>query len=180
MSLINIEGLSQDDVIAQIVKAIQNSPDSEDKKNFIRDLAAKLEIPATSDPAPASAEPEEECPDYREKFDLQEYSAGHPNIQHRGKLVFIDDTDWEEDEANNVVFGDCCADTYFAGTLSDVDPDETDIDTVIDELTDRAEKIRNVLDTLRGIRDNGGKYVIWNNDEDFDYSEFESGDEFDD
>jgi hypothetical protein len=180
MSLINIEGLSQDDVIAQIVKAIQNSPDSEDKKNFIRDLAAKLEIPVTPGSGLSDSIPVEECSDYREKFDLQEYSAGHPNIQHRGKLVFIDDSDWAEDEANSVVFGDSCADTYFADGLSDVDTDDTDIDTLIDELDERAEKIRNVLGTLREIRDNGGKYVVWNNDDDFDYSEFESGDDFDD
>ena len=179
MSLINIEGLSQDDVIAQIVKAIQNSPDSEDKKNFIRDLAAKLEIPVTSEPGP-DPEPEGECSDYREKFNLHEYSDGHPNIQQRGKLVFIDDSDWDEDEANNVVFGDSCADTYFADELSEVDTDSEQIYDLIDELNERAEKIRNVLHTLREIRDNGGKYVVWNNDEDFDYSEFESGDFFDD
>ena len=87
--------------------------------------------------------------------------------------MFIDDSCWDEDFARNIFgddpndFGACDFDDIACGCSS------LDIDEAINNVDDAIEKLKAVKQTLKDCQDNGGEYVIWNNDNDFDY---ETGD----
>ena len=58
----------------------------------------------------------------------------------------------------------CCRDS------EDVSHGEgLDIDRAIDNVDEAIEKLKAVKQTLKNCKDNSGEYVIWNNDDDFDY-----------
>ena len=180
MSLINVNGQNdqnQAEALAkQLMDLIQSAPDSQEKVNFIRDLADKLGIQAgdTQEQVDAYDEEEEEevHVDYCDEHDLKCYDNGHDDIEQRGKLVFIDDQSWDEDFAHTIFDDDpnsyCCCD------FDDVSNGQSiDIDSAINNVDDAIEELKAVKQTLKRCQDNGGKYVIWNNDDDFDY---ETGD----
>lgn len=173
MSLINVNGQVDQNAaaqlaaqLAQIIQAAQNTPA---KSNFIRDLAARLGV-SVSTPAQNEddGDDDENCVDYRAEHDYEHYNDGHDNIEQRGKLVFIDDHVWDEDFARNI-FDDEPID-YHCRDFDDVSNGESrDIDRAIDNVDDAIEKLEAVKRTLKKCKDNGGEYVIWNNDDDFDY-----------
>jgi len=172
MSLLNIPGISQEDIVTQIVNAIKAAPDSAEKTEFIRDLAAKL---SAQSPAP---EPEEEGLDlaaeeenYCAEHEYDCYNDGHEDIEQRGKLVFIDSDNWDHDYAS-VIFADD-PDDYCAGDFYEVDDNSISIESAIENLKENIEMFQAAKRTLEHIKDNGGEYVIWNNDSGFDY---ETGD----
>ena len=165
MSLLNIPGISQEDIVTQIVNAIKAAPDSAEKTEFIRDLAAKL---SAQTPAP---EPEEEEQNYRDEHEYHCYDDGHDDIEQRGKLVFIDPDNWDNEYAS-VIFRDD-PDGYSATDFDEVDGNSITIETAIENLEENIEMFQAAKRTLERIKDNGGEYVIWNNDDGFDY---ETGD----
>lgn len=171
MSLLNIPGISQEDIVTQIVNAIKAAPDSAEKTEFIRDLAAKL---SAQSPAPEPEEEElddDEEPDYRDQHEFHCYDDDHEDIEQRGKLVFISDACWDHDYAS-VIFNDD-PDNYGARDFDEVDNSSISIESAIENLEENIEKFQAAKRSLERIKDNGGEYVIWNTDDDFDY---ETGD----
>ena len=172
MSLINVDSQVDQNAasqlaaqLAQIIQSAQNTPE---KANFIRDLAARLGVSAPSVQNEDNDNDDENCVDYRDEHDYVRYNDGHNDIEQRGKLVFIDDCYWAEYFAYNIFDDDpndyCCRD------FEDVSNGEgLDIDKAIDNIDEAIEKLKAVKQTLRNCKDNGGRYVIWNNDNDFDY-----------
>ena len=176
MSLINVNGQVDQNAasqlaaqLAQIIQSAQNTPE---KANFIRDLAARLGVSAPSVQNEDDEDDDENRVDYCGEHDYVCYNDDHNDIEQRGKLVFIDDCYWDEYFAYNIFDDDpndyCCRD------FEDVSNGEgLDIDKAIDNIDEAIEKLKAVKQTLRNCKDNGGRYVIWNNDNDFDY---ETGD----
>ena len=168
MSMLNLNALTAGAVIpaisqeqaAQLASAlaqlIQNAPDSQDKKNFIRDLAQKVGI----ETVPAK---------YDEAHELKEYtSQEHERIQQRGKLIFIDDRIWEESDAALIFNG--AADEYRSGDFEDVANDNCiDVDTAIENVEATIKLLTATKATLETAKANGGEVVTYNNDADFDY-----------
>ena len=179
MSLINVNGQVDQNAasqlaaqLAQIIQAAQNTPA---KSNFIRDLAARLGV-SVSTPAQNEddGDDDENCVDYRAEHDYEHYNDGHDDIEQRGKLVFIDDRCWDEDFAS-IIFGGNDPNDYIACDFEDVACSCTplSIDTALANVDETIEKLEAVKRTLEKCKGNGGRYVIWNNDNDFDY---ETGD----
>lgn len=173
MSLININGQIDQNTAAQLAtqlaQIIQAAPDTPEKANFIRDLAAQLGV---SNQNEDNEDNEENRVDYRNEHEYVCYNDGHDDIEHRGKLVFIDDRVWDEDFARNIFDGDTS--DFCGGNFDDVEYDEAlDIDNAIDNVDAAIEKLKAIKQTLKKCKDNGGECVIWNNDDDFDY---ETGD----
>ena len=180
MSLINVNGQvdqnSATQLAAQLAQIIQAAPDTPAKTNFIRDLAARLGV-SVSTPAQNEEDEgdDENRVDYRDEHECERYGGGgHDVIEQRGKLVFIDDRCWDEDFAS-IIFGGNDPSDYIAFDFDDVACDCTplSIDTALDNVDEAIEKLEAVKRTLKKCKDNGGRYVIWNNDRDFDY---ETGD----
>ena len=173
MSLININDQVDQNAaaqlatqLAQIIQSAQNTPE---KANFIRDLAARLGV---STPAPEQNEDDdnddENSVDYRVEHEYDCYNDGHDNIEQRGKLVFIDNRCWDKDFANNIFNDD--PNSYWGWDFDDVsNGGGFDIDLAIDNVDEAIKKLEAVKRTLKNCKDNGGEYVIWNNDDDFDY-----------
>ena len=174
MSLINVNGQVDQNaaaqLAAQLAQIIQAAPNTPAKSNFIRDLAARLGV---STPAPEQNVVEDDNDvenrvDYRDEHEYDCYNDDHDNIEQRGKLVFIDEHVWDEDFARNI-FDDEPFD-YHCRDFDDVSNGESlDIDRAIDNVDDAIEKLEAAKRTLKKCKDNGGEYVIWNNDADFDY-----------
>lgn len=168
MSMLNLNALTAGGAIpaisqeqaAQLASAlaqlIQNAPDSQDKKNFIRDLAEKVGI----ETVPGK---------YDETHALKEYTpAEHERIQQRGKLIFIDDSKWDEAYACLVFNGD--ADDYRSDDFQDIEGDACiDVDTAIENVEATIKLLTATKATLETAKANGGKVVTYNNDADFDY-----------
>ena len=178
MSLININGQvdqnATSQLAAQLAQIIQAAPDTPAKTNFIRDLAARLGVSvSTPEQSEDDDNDDENSVDYRVEHEYDRYNDGHDAIEQRGKLVFIDDRAWDEAFAQNIFrFTNpsdyCCAD------FDDVaNAEALDIDKAIGYASDVIETMKAVKRTLEKCKDNGGRYVIWNNDDDFDY---ETGD----
>ena len=173
MSLINVNGQvdqnAASQLAAQLAQIIQAAPDTPAKTNFIRDLAARLGVSvSTPEQNEDDDNDDENSVDYRVEHEYDRYNDGHDNIEQRGKLVFIDDQAWDEDFARNI-FDDEPND-YLCRDFDDVSNGESlDIDRAIDNVDDAIEKLEAVKRTLKNCKDNGGEYVIWNNDDDFDY-----------
>ena len=176
MSLINVNGQVDQNataqLAAQLAQIIQAAPNTPAKSNFIRDLAARLGVSVSTPEQSEDDDNDENHVDYRVENEYDRYNDGHDNIEQRGKLVFIDDSCWDEDFARNIFddepFDYCCRD------FDDVSNGESlDIDRAIDNVDDAIEKLEAAKRTLEKCRDDGGRYVIWNNDSDFDY---ETGD----
>lgn len=177
MSLININGQIDQNAAAQLAtqlaQIIQAAPNTPEKANFIRDLAAQLGV-STPAQDEDNNDDDENRVDYRDEHEYVCYNDGHDDIEHRGKLVFIDDRVWDEDFARNIFDGDDLGDFSacdFDGVASGYE--SIDIDKAIDNVDDAIEKLKAIKQTLKKCKDNGGEYVIWNNDDDFDY---ETGD----
>lgn len=168
MSMLNLNALTAGGAIpaisqeqaAQLATAlaqlIQNAPDSQDKKNFIRDLAEKIGI----ETVPAK---------YDEAHTLIEYEVPeHEKIQQRGKLIFIDDRNWDNAYACLVFNGD--ADDYRSGDFQDIESDScVDVDTAIENVEATIKLLTATKATLETAKANGGKVVTYNNDAEFDY-----------
>lgn len=168
MSMLNLNALTAGAAIpaisqeqaAQLASAlaqlIQNAPDSQDKKNFIRDLAQKVGI----ETVPAK---------YDEAHELKEYTPQeHERIQQRGKLIFIDDRIWEESDAALIFNGD--VDDYRSNDFADVAADAcVDVDTAIENVEATIKLLTATKATLETAKANGGEVVTYNNDADFDY-----------
>lgn len=175
MSLINVNGQIDQNaaaqLAAQLAQIIQAAPNTPEKTNFIRDLAAQLGVSTPTQNE--DNDNDENCVDYCYEHEYECYNDDHDDIEQRGKLVFIDDQSWDEDFACNI-FGDDPND-YGACDFDDVacGCSSLDIDCAIDNVDDAIEKLKAVKQTLKKCKDNGGEYVIWNNDDDFDY---ETGD----
>lgn len=173
MSLINVNGQIDQNaaaqLAAQLAQVIQSAPNTPAKSNFIRDLAARLGVSVSTPEQSEDDEGDDENHvDYRVEHEYDHYNDGHDDIEQRGKLVFIDDRAWDEDFACNIFDDDpndyCCRD------FEDVSNGEgLDIDKAIDNIDEAIEKLKAVKQTLKNCKDNGGEYVIWNNDDDFDY-----------
>ena len=173
MSLINVNGQIDQNaaaqLAAQLAQVIQSASNTPAKSNFIRDLAAQLGVSvSTPEQSEDDGDNDENHVDYRDEHDYVCYDDGHDDIAQRGKLVFIDDRAWDEDFASNIFDDDpndyCCRD------FEDVSNGEgLDIDRAIDNVDEAIEKLKAVKQTLKNCKDNGGEYVIWNNDSDFDY-----------
>ena len=175
MSLINVDGQIDQNaaaqLAAQLAQIIQAAPNTPEKANFIRDLAAQLGVstPAQNED---NDDNDENRVDYRDEHEYVCHNDGHADIEHRGKLVFIHDGDWDEDFARNIFDDD--PNSYCACDFDDVSNGEgIDIDRAITNVDDAIEQLKAVKQTLKDCKDNGGEYVIWNNDDDFDY---ETGD----
>ena len=176
MSLININGQIDQNAAAQLAtqlaQIIQAAPNTPEKTNFIRELAAQLGVSA-----PAQNEDNEDNDenrvDYRDEHEYVCHNDGHDDIEHRGKLVFIDDSSWDETFASNIFGGE--PNDYAAYDFDDIAAgcSSLDVDQAIDNVDEAIEKLKAVKQTLKDCKDNGGEYVIWNNDNDFDY---ETGD----
>ena len=172
MSLINVNGQVDQNAtaqlaaqLAQIIQSAQNTPE---KANCIRELAARLGVSAPPVQNEDDEDDDENRVDYCDEHDYVCYNDGHNDIEQRGKLVFIDDRAWDEDFAHNIFDDDpndyCCRD------FEDVSNGEgLDIDRAIDNVDEAIEKLKAVKQTLKNCKDNSGEYVIWNNDDDFDY-----------
>ena len=173
MSLINVNGQvdqnAASQLAAQLAQIIQAAPNTPAKSNFIRDLAARLGVSvSTPEQNKDDEDDDENRVDYRDEHEYDCYNDGHDNIEQRGKLVFIDDHAWDEDLAYNIFDNDpndyCCCD------FDDVSNGEgIDIDQAIANVGNVVEKLAAAKRTLEKCRDDGGRYVIWNNDDDFDY-----------
>ena len=174
MSLINVNGQVDQNaaaqLAAQLAQIIQAAPNTPAKSNFIRDLAAQLGI-SVSTPEQNVVEDDNDVEnrvDYRVEHEYDRYNDGHDNIEQRGKLVFIDDRVWDKDFANNIFNDD--PNSYWGCDFDDVSNGAgVDIDLAIDNVDDAIEKLEAAKRTLEKCKDNGGEYVIWNNDDDFDY-----------
>ena len=177
MSLININGQIDQNAAAQLAtqlaQIIQAAPNTPEKANFIRDLAAQLGISAPAQNEDNESNDENRV-DYRYEHEYTCYDDGHDYIEHRGKLVFIDDQNWDENFAR-IIFGDEDPNDYCATDFDDLATgcESLDIDVVIDNVDGAIEKLKAVKQTLKTCKDHGGEQVIWNNDDDFDY---ETGD----
>lgn len=178
MSLINVNGQVDQNAtsqlaaqLAQIIQSAQNTPE---KANFIRDLAARLGVSAPSVQNEEDEGDDENRVDYRDEHECERYDGGHDDIEQRGKLVFIDDRCWDEDFAS-IIFGGDNPNNYdaFDFDLVACGSDSIDVDQAIVNVDEAIEKLEAVKRTLWNCKDNGGEYVIWNNDSDFDY---ETGD----
>ena len=179
MPLINVNGQVDQNAatqlaaqLAQIIQSAQNTPE---KANFIRDLAARLGVSAPSVQNEDNDDgTDENRVDYCDEHECERYSGGHDDIEQRGKLVFIDNRCWDEDFAS-IIFGGNDPNDYIACDFEDVACGCTplSIDTALDNVDEAIEKLEAVKQTLWNCKDNGGEYVIWNNDSDFDY---ETGD----
>ena len=173
MSLINVNGQVDQNaaaqLAAQLAQIIQSAPNTPAKSNFIRDLAARLGVSvSTPEQSEDNDDDDENRVDYRVEHEYDRYNDGHDDIEQRGKLVFIDDHAWDEDFAYNI-FDDEPND-YLCRDFEDVSNGEgLDIDRAIDNVDEAIEKLKAVKQTLKNRKDNGGEYVIWNNDDDFDY-----------
>lgn len=173
MSLINVNGQVDQNaaaqLAAQLAQIIQSAPNTPAKSNFIRDLAARLGVSvSTPEQSEDNDDDDENRVDYRVEHEYDHYNDGHDDIEQRGKLVFIDDHAWDEDFARNI-FDDEPND-YLCRDFEDVSNGEgLDIDRAIDNVDEAIEKLKAVKQTLKNCKDNGGEYVIWNNDDDFDY-----------
>lgn len=178
MSLINVNGQVDQNaaaqLAAQLAQIIQAAPNTPEKTNFIRDLAARLGVSVQGQNEDNDDGTDENRVDYRNEHEYERYNDGHDDIEHRGKLVFINDYVWDEDFASIIFDGDDPNDHY-ACDFDDVARGCTplSIDTALDNVDEAIEKLEAVKRTLEKCRDNGGRYVIWNNDGDFDY---ETGD----
>ena len=94
MSLINANGQVDQNAAAT------NTPA---KSNFIHDLAARLGVSvSTPEQSEDNDDNDENHVDYRDEHDYKHYDDDHDDIEHRGKLVFIDDRVWDEDFARNI------------------------------------------------------------------------------
>ena len=174
MSLINVNGQVDQNaaaqLAAQLAQIIQAAPNTPEKTNFIRELAARLGVstPASEQNVVEDDNDDENSVDYRDEHEYDCYNDGHDNIEQRGKLVFIDEHAWDEDFARNI-FDDEPID-YHCRDFDDVSNGESlDIDRAIDNVDAAIEKLEAAKRTLKNCKDNGGEYVIWNNDDDFDY-----------
>lgn len=168
MSMLNLNALTAGDAIpaisqeqaAQLATAlaqlIQNAPDSQDKKNFIYDLAEKVGI----ETVPGK---------YDETHALKEYTpAEHERIQQRGKLIFIDDRNWEETDASLIFNDDVCG--YQSCDFLDVENDNCiDVDTAIENVEAFIKLLTATKTTLETAKANGGEVVTYSNDAAFDY-----------
>ena len=175
MSLINVNGQVDQNtaaqLAAQLAQIIQSAPNTPEKANFIRDLAAQLGVSVSTPEQSEDDEVDDDDDnrvDYRDEHEYVCYNNGHDKIEHRGKLVFIDDCAWDEDFAHNIFDDDpndyCCCD------FDDVSNGESlDIDLAIENVGDTIEKLEAVKRTLEKCKDNGGESVIWSRDGDFDY-----------
>ena len=176
MSLINVNGQVDQNAasqlaaqLAQIIQSAQNTPE---KANFIRDLAAQLGVSAPSIQNEDDDGTDENRVDYRDEHECVCYDDGHDDIEQRDKLVFIDDRDWDEDFAYNIFDNE--PNYYCCGDFDELSNGEgLDVDQAIANVDEAIEKLKAVKRTLKKCRDNGGRYVIWNNDSNFDY---ETGD----
>lgn len=172
MSHINVNGQVDQNAaaqlaaqLAQIIQSAQNTPE---KANFIRDLAARLGVSAPSIQNEDDDGTDENRVDYRDEHEYVCHNDGHDDIEQRGKLVFIDDRDWDENFAYNIFDNE--PNYYCGGDFDELSNGEgLDVDQAIDNIDEAIEKLKTVKQTLRNCKDNGGEYVIWNNDSDFDY-----------
>lgn len=177
MSLININGQVDQNAAAQLAtqlaQIIQAAPNTPEKANFIRDLAAQLGVSAPAQNEDNDNDDENRV-DYRDEHEYECYNDDHDDIEQRGKLVFIDDRTWDEDFAS-IIFNGEDPNDYCACDFDDVacGCESIDVDQAIDNVDDAIEKLKAIKQTLKKCKDNGGEYVIWNNDNDFDY---ETGD----
>lgn len=172
MSLINVNGQVDQNaaaqLAAQLAQIIQAAPNTPAKSNFIRDLATRLGVSTPEQNEDNDDDTDENRVDYRDEHECVCYDDGHDDIEQRGKLVFIDDRAWDEDFARNI-FDDEPID-YHCRDFDDVSNGESlDIDRAIDNVDAAIEKLEAAKRTLKNCKDNGGEYVIWNNDDDFDY-----------
>lgn len=175
MSLINVNGHVDQNAaaqlaaqLAQIIQSAQNTPA---KSNFIRDLAARLGVSVSTPEQSENDEDDDETRvDYRDEHECELYGGDHDDIEQRGKLVFIDDRCWDEDFAS-IIFGGNDPNDYIACDFEDIARGCTSlsIDTALANVDEVIEKLEAVKQTLKNCKDNGGRYVIWNNDDDFDY-----------
>lgn len=174
MSHINVNGQVDQNAaaqlaaqLAQIIQSAQNTPE---KANFIRDLAARLGVSTPSIQNEDDDGTDENRVDYRDEHEYVCHNDGHDDIEQRGKLVFIDDRCWDEDFAS-IIFGGNDPNDYVACDFDLVacGNDSIDVSQAIDNIDEAIEKLKTVKQTLRNCKDNGGEYVIWNNDSDFDY-----------
>lgn len=174
MSHINVNGQVDQNAaaqlaaqLAQIIQSAQNTPE---KANFIRDLAARLGVSTPSIQNEDDDGTDENRVDYRDEHEYVCHNDGHDDIEQRGKLVFIDDRCWDEDFAS-IIFGGNDPNDYVACDFDLVacGNDSIDVGQAIDNIDEAIEKLKTVKQTLRNCKDNGGEYVIWNNDSDFDY-----------
>lgn len=179
MSLINVNGQVNQNataqLAAQLAKIIQSAQNTPEKANFIRDLATQLGVSAPSVQNEDNDDgTDENRVDYLDEHEYVCYNDGHDNIEQRGKLVFIDNRVWDEDFAS-IIFGSDNPNNYdaFDFDLVACGSDSIDVDQAIDNIDEAIEKLEAVKRTLEKCKDNGGRYVIWNNDSDFDY---ETGD----
>lgn len=173
MSLINVNSQVDQNaaaqLAAQLAQIIQTAPNTPAKSNFIRDLAARLGVSvSTPEQNEDDGDDNENRVDYRVENNYECYNDGHDNIEQRGKLVFIDNQAWDKDFANNIFNDD--PNSYWSWDFDDVsNGGGVDIDRAIDNVDDAIEKLEATKRTLEKCKDNGGEYVIWNNDDDFDY-----------
>ena len=173
MSPINVNGQVDQNaaaqLAAQLAQIIQAAPNTPAKSNFIRDLATRLGVSvSTPEQTEDDNNDDENSVDYRDEHEYDCYNDGHDNIEQRGKLVFIDEYAWDEDFARNI-FDDEPID-YHCRDFDDVSNGEgIDIDQAIANVSNVVEKLAAAKRTLEKCRDNGGRYVIWNNDDEFDY-----------
>lgn len=175
MSLINVNGHVDQNAasqlaaqLAQIIQSAQNTPA---KSNFIRDLAARLGVSVSTPEQSENDEGDDENRvDYRDEHECVRYGDDHDDIEQRGKLVFIDDRCWDEDFAS-IIFGGNDPNDYIACDFEDVACGCTplSIDTALANVDEVIEKLEAVKRTLEKCKDDGGRYVIWNNDDDFYY-----------
>ena len=173
MSLINVNGQVDQNaaaqLAAQLAQIIQAAPSTPAKSNFIRDLTARLGVSvSTPEQNEDDNNDDENSVDYRVEHEYDRYNDGHDNIEQRGKLVFIDNRVWDKDFANNIFNDD--PNSYWGWDFDDVSNGAgVDIDLAIDNVDEAIEKLEAAKRTLEKCKDNGGEYVIWNNDDDFDY-----------
>ena len=151
MSLINVNGQVDQNaaaqLAAQLAQIIQAAPNTPEKTNVIRGLAALVGV--STPEQNEDNDNDENRVDYRDEHEYVCHNDGHDDGEHR--IV-------ERPEPFDRV---ACG------------GDSIDIDQAIDNVDDAIEKLKAVKQTLRNCKDNGGEYVIWNNDDDFDY---ETGD----
>lgn len=176
MSLINVNGQVDQNataqLAAQLAQIIQAAPNTPAKSNFIRDLATRLGVSVST---PEQNEDDDDGTDenrvdYRDEHECVCYDDGHDDIEQRGKLVFIDNRCWDKDFAT-IIFGGNDPNDYIACDFEDVACGCTSlsIDMALANVDDAIEKLEAVKQTLEKCKDDDGRYVIWNNDDDFDY-----------
>lgn len=176
MSLINIPENLGEDKVSKILDYLSELPDSPEKTKFLQDLAiaaARPLITAVQQVAPATQSAAARQLTYRQAHPLHEHG---PGIKRRGSVIFVDDTVYSEAEATDILtLGDAGAsagyddiDVFASSDFSGIQ-EEQDVDAVIGELRGRISGLTNVLGWLESAKAAGGKYVVWNNDNDFDY-----------